>query len=486
MVSVSVAAEVTTVDLGRLDEDTAEPLRPVLCRLEKTAIGVRQSDGVTTVRRREPAGCLLYGPYWQLPAGTYRLNFRCRSGRPRMPSEPVLGVEVIAMNRIQLAWRDLTSGELSGESGSLEFLVPSLLGLGAGDEARLEFRFFHLGNADLAITGVDLRSVGMAAPGCGSARVWRLLGRLEKTSIGVCNEEGITVRQQEQAGCLLEGGRPYLQLPNGHYRLDFRCAVGLPRMASQPVLGVEVVVWHRWRDSRPGNWGSLLGAAPRNEAQRAWGDFTAAQLASGSASIDFTVPAELSYEAGEEVLFGFRFLHLANADLSIGAVDLRLVSPEEAAPETPREWRLLGRLVKGRIGTREADGATVRADEPAKRLLYSGRPDLRLPSGRYRLIFRCRAGSPRIASQPVLGVEIVARTRGLGAGLQGWRSLFKRRSRPQMRQDFSAKALHTEVVSVEFDVPVELSCESQESVCFEFNFLHLGNADLAISEVNLR
>jgi hypothetical protein len=96
----------------------------VLGRLEKTAIGTRRAGGEITVRCREPAGCLLYGPYWQLPGGTYRLTFRCRSGRPRMAGEPVLGVEVIAMNRVQLAWLDLTADELSAETGALEFSVP--------------------------------------------------------------------------------------------------------------------------------------------------------------------------------------------------------------------------------------------------------------------------------------------------------------------------------------------------------------------------
>src|SRR5689334_25374282 len=92
----------------------------VLDRLEKTAIGVRHAGGVTNVRRKEPAGCLLFGPYWQLPSGFYRLRFRCQSGKPRLPSEPVLGVEVIAMNRVQLAWRDLTAAELHGEMASLD------------------------------------------------------------------------------------------------------------------------------------------------------------------------------------------------------------------------------------------------------------------------------------------------------------------------------------------------------------------------------
>src|ERR1700761_2317628 len=95
-------------------EEEPLPQWQVLERLEKTAIGTRGSGGVTSVRRREPAGCLLFGPYWQLRAGSYRLSFCCRPGKPRLPGEPVLGVEVIAMNRVQLAWRDLTAAELQG------------------------------------------------------------------------------------------------------------------------------------------------------------------------------------------------------------------------------------------------------------------------------------------------------------------------------------------------------------------------------------
>jgi len=84
----------------------------VLARLEKTAIGIRGAGGVTTVRHQEPAGCVLFGPYWQLRAGRYRLNFGCRPGKVRLPDQPVLGAEVIAMNRVQLAWRDFSAAEL--------------------------------------------------------------------------------------------------------------------------------------------------------------------------------------------------------------------------------------------------------------------------------------------------------------------------------------------------------------------------------------
>ena len=123
----SAVAEKTT---GGAIASKEEPLPQwhVLERLEKTAIGTRGAGGVTSARRREPAGCLLFGPYWQLRAGSYRLSFRCRPGKPRLPSEPVLGVEVIAMNRVQLAWRDLTAVELQDETASLDFAVPPNLG----------------------------------------------------------------------------------------------------------------------------------------------------------------------------------------------------------------------------------------------------------------------------------------------------------------------------------------------------------------------
>ncbi len=148
----------------------------------------------------------------------------------------MLGVEVIAMNRVQLAWRDLTAAELQGETASLDFTVPPILGLGAGDEARLEFRFFHLGNADLTITAVDLQGIENEEMRPAPPRIWRMLGRLD-------------------------GGRPFLQLPSGHYRLAIRCGAGPPRMAAQPVLGVEITARRRWRDSRWWSWSSATGPA---------------------------------------------------------------------------------------------------------------------------------------------------------------------------------------------------------------------------------
>lgn len=461
MSSVVAEAPVGTI----ASEEEPPPLWHVLARLEKTAIGVRGAGGVTSVRRREPAGCLLFGPYWQLRASTYRLSFRCRPGKPRLPGEPVLGVEVIAMNRVQLAWRDLTAAELRGEAASLDFTVPPILGLGAGDEARLEFRFFHLGNADLTITAVDLQGAENTETRPAPPRMWRMLGRVD-------------------------GGRSFLQLPAGYYRFEIRCDARPPRMATQPLLGVEITARRRWQDGRWWSWNSLLGLPPPGGVQLAWCDLTSAELSGGAASFDFDVPTELALEGGQDIVIGLRLHRLGNADLTIKAVNVKQITEAEAAL-SPRVWRLLGRLAKGRIGARKADCVTVSHSNPAGRFLYGGRPRLRLPTGRYRLSFCCRAGQPRMASHPVLGVEVIARNRAFRmpalnlAPLLPFPARTGEAARLQARCEFTAEALAAEWASLDFDVPPELSCESRNELGFEFRFLHLGNADLTVSAVNL-
>jgi hypothetical protein len=308
---------------GIIDPEEATPHEwRVLGRLEKGAIGTRGRGGVTTVRRREAPGCVLFGPYWQLSSGDYRLNFRCRSGKPRLPSEPVLGVEIIAMNRVQLAWVDVTATELDHEMRSVDFSVPPELGLGGGDEARLEFRFFHMGNADLTIEAVDLRSLRSDEVTPAPARMWRMLGRLEESIIARRTALGIAVPRWARAGCLLDGGRPFLQLPAGSYRLGFRCDVGTPRTAARPVLRVEITARRRWQDGDRGRWYPLPRRPQSGGIPLIRRDFTAEELCSGAGSIDVTVPRELSLEGGGEVVLGLRFMHLGNASLIIRAIDL--------------------------------------------------------------------------------------------------------------------------------------------------------------------
>src|SRR5436190_20206235 len=81
--------------------ETAPARWPLLPRLESTAIGARLADGTTRVRRSEPAGCILYGPYLHLPEGRYRLSFRCEAGAPRMAGRPVVGLGISVVHRFR-------------------------------------------------------------------------------------------------------------------------------------------------------------------------------------------------------------------------------------------------------------------------------------------------------------------------------------------------------------------------------------------------
>src|SRR3954468_13321025 len=93
-----------------------ESRRDILRRLEKGAAGTRLPNGSVTVRRSEPAGCVLYGAYLHLPQGRNRLAFRWRAGRPHMSVQPVLGIEILVLSRFQQQWRDFTIAELAGGS----------------------------------------------------------------------------------------------------------------------------------------------------------------------------------------------------------------------------------------------------------------------------------------------------------------------------------------------------------------------------------
>ena len=305
----------------------------LLGQLESATIGTRAADGSIAIRRGEPAGCFLYGPYLHLPEGHYRLSFRCRSGKPRRAAQPVLGVEIIVLSRFQVAWRDFTATELAAGVGLLDFAVPPEHSLEGENEGRFEFRFFHLGNAELAITAVDLEILPPEAVPDARPRLWRLLGRLHKSWLGRRTGDGsVRVRRFEPAGVVLFGGWPYLRLPRGDYRLILRARAGSPRLPGQPVLGIEVWGQSRWRSRRPSML--LLRRPETNGLQQAWRDITAAEIAAGPVALDFTVPTEMALEAGADSPFDIRLRHFGNAALAIDAVDLLRLADDQL-PEVP-------------------------------------------------------------------------------------------------------------------------------------------------------
>jgi hypothetical protein len=316
----------------------AAPMRwELFAQLEKTIIGTRESDGSTTVRRGETPGCLLFGPYWHFPAGFYRLDFRCAASRPRLSEQPVLGVEVIVLGRFQRAWRDFTAAELEKGSGALVFEIPPELGVEAGNESRFEFRFFHLGNADLKIAAVGLCRIDEHDAVPASAREWRLLGRLHKSWIGRRHGDGrVTLRRRDAAGRVLYGGWPYLRLALGNYRLTVRCSIPISRKAPDPVLGVEILGRSSWYRGDPWQW--LIRFPRPGGTSLAWREFTGEEAQAGPLSVDFTIPVDMALESGADAPIEVRLHHFGKAALTIAAVDLRALGEQEALlPAPPRE-----------------------------------------------------------------------------------------------------------------------------------------------------
>ncbi|MGD9616076.1 MAG: WcbI family polysaccharide biosynthesis putative acetyltransferase [Alphaproteobacteria bacterium] len=315
----------------------------ILLRLEKGAIGTRRPDGTVAIRRSEPAGCLLYGPYLHLPQGRYRLRFRAGCFRPRMTAHPVLGVEIIVLSRFQQQWKDFTAADLAGGSGALDFEVPPEHSLEGGNEGRYEFRFFHLGNAALAIASVDLEKLPDDAPPpesvdppAGTSQ-WRLLGRLDRSWLGRRTSGGaLAASRHEPAGCLLYGGWPYLRLPSGRFRLVVRARCGTARRPDRPVLGIAVSGESRWRSR---SWTMRLARRPETTGiELVRRDIGADELGGGPVALDFTVPADLSLEAGADAPFDIRLYHHGNASLTVEAVDLIRLDdpiPEAASAAAP-------------------------------------------------------------------------------------------------------------------------------------------------------
>ena len=447
----------------------------VLPRLEKGRIGRHRDDGSVSVGRSEPADLLLYGPYWRLASGCYRLEFRCRVRRPRWRSQPVLGVEVIVQNRVQQAWRDFTADELASGEGTIDFAVPPELGVDTGGEARFEFRLYHLRNADLTIGAVDLRrltEVDAAAP---LRRRWRLMGRQRLTWRARRDAAG-RVRAGHWAlpGTVLHGGLPILSLPEGIYRLEVQGRT-VVRRGDAPTLAVEVIA-RPWSERRSGN-----DAPSRGRIRLCAADFTSAELTSGGA-IEFRVPADFGIENGDHVPIVVSVISLDSGGFLLHGLTICEVQDEPNDIPPPTRWRLAGWLradVRGRadIGFH----VTVAREERPGIFLQSRRPHLSLPPGHFRLSFRATAENVRDFSKPVLAVELTVKPQvSLVDCLRG------RAQSPAMsflKHEIPASGLANGAVELDFTVPFDI--DEDFALC-RLVFRHFGNADLTLDAVELR
>lgn len=296
----------------------AAEAQPLLALMERGEIATRRADGSFAVERDAPGGNLLYGPFWRLAQGSYRLVIRCQAGAPKVAAAVTLGIEIIAETRVQLAWRDFTAAEMSVSPIEIDFTVPPELSDDAGSGAIFEFRLSHFGNVAIAVSDMTLlrqpRSGARPAPG----RRRLPCDPDPRRALPAGPDGFIAVRRWARAGQFLRGVGVPGGLPAGRYRLRFGCRAGRPRNRARPVLGVEIVN------------GYLSHCA----------EFFADEIG-GMGAVDFAVPPRLGIESGAPASIAVRFLYRRNAPIAVGDVALEALdtagegSPEAAGHKMP-------------------------------------------------------------------------------------------------------------------------------------------------------
>ena len=304
------------------------------------------SGGITAPRRRR--SLLLYGPHWWLREGAYRLAFACRARSPRMPSLPVLGIEIIVQNRIQQLWQDFTAAEL-GSTTTLDFVVDAAFGLEHGQESRYEFKFYDLANAALAFDSIELRRIGEPLPR--PLPEWRLLGRLSRSWPARWRGNAIEIGRNAPRGVILEEIAPPLRLPAGSYRVQLVGRATSVRRSQAPAVAIEIVPASttpaRRRMRRLVEW-RAASAPPMARAE-----FHAEALA--NATFCFAVPEELSLEAGADFPIDVRVRHFGNADITLQRLTLMrsVATASPLAAPAVRRHPLRSRIVV--VGNCQAD-----------------------------------------------------------------------------------------------------------------------------------
>ncbi len=288
-----------------IDDEGYKP-RVVLPLMEVREPAIRSGNGSVSVVLPLPAQTFLYGPFLRLPRGRHRLSFRCQVRQLIRDDGPILGLEIIAQNRILRAWRDYTATELADEQ-FLCFDVPSELAMGSGADSPFEFRFSHFGKALITMADMRLQDEPASADSAvetSDVGPWRMLGRLSRwPSAGA-------VRITPYSIIPLKLGRSLapLRLPTGVFRARIACQLKRARSGSTPTLEFSV--------------------ATRNGSPLNSRTFTATELRSGEVTFEFIVPRDISLDGGVSQKIDIRLRNFRNADVLLQALDLERISSE--------------------------------------------------------------------------------------------------------------------------------------------------------------
>ncbi|GAU82920.1 hypothetical protein BIWAKO_02843 [Bosea sp. BIWAKO-01] len=267
--------------------------------MEVQTPGRRNDDGTVGYSLFPPFRSMMYGPFLRLPRGRYCLTFMVQPGRALLGRHPVLGVEVIAQNRILQAWSDFTPAELRAGEQRMLFEVPEAISIESGNDAPFEFRFTAFGTCPFRVTKLSLAETGADEPPCPGEMSWRLLGRCRLFPLpGSLAISPLSIGR-------LTFGPPWTQfcLPAGRFNLDLDFRVARLKRPASPALELR-----------------LTDHEKRIIVEKR---FLGRDLESGKQSIPFAIPPDLGYEAGMPSRLRIEMRQFGTARLALD--DLRVV-----------------------------------------------------------------------------------------------------------------------------------------------------------------
>jgi hypothetical protein len=424
---------IRTLRLDRIPADTlpmsALRLSP-LARMQPTSFAEPQPSGVAA-EPEAPSADLLYGPNLRLPAGRYQLWVDAAPRRPAYVRRGVLTVTVMAGASIVEQWWDLRAADLLDGPAAVLFDVPPDRAMTAANGGLPhEFRVAHLGGLGVTLRDLRLERLPSLSPANPSADGLSADGLsidlLTRMSVpdGIPRDGTAVTAIVGTPGLLLFG--PYLPLRGGLYRLTLMTVVPDGHDPCDTLLSVRVTA------------GSAKTAL--------WRDLVASDLATGSTTIDMTLPDD-GMAAWE-----FQITHNGRAHVTILALDLIRLRDGEVHPMPKLALAPLWSMTHAATAQREGVGA-MSGDERVEPFLYG--PYLRLPTGGYHLTLTATVEGVA-PDRAALGLEIAA---------DGY---------PILMTDLSANRLADGSAIIDFSVPPEHATVSGEGgAAFEFRLTRL-------------
>ncbi len=273
--------------------------RDLLPLMEVQPPGRRNRDGTVSYWLVPPLDHLMYGPFLRLAAGRYCLSFKAQVGLALPGDHPILGVEIVAQNRVLRAWRDFTAAELRSGTQQMLFEVPDAIGAGSESDAPFEFRFTAFGRGTFRVTELSLRPLRSIDTPFDQQMIWRLLDRFRRVPVPGC------MRISPLSISHLKFGRPWTRfcLPSGRFTLDLEFELFSLKRAESPALEVRLVDHERHVVIEK--------------------QFLGRDLDGNKLSIPFSVPADMSYEAGRPARLRIEINHFGTIRLALN--DIRVV-----------------------------------------------------------------------------------------------------------------------------------------------------------------